>query len=70
MAKKDRFFQPVIFAYGRLVGLEPTSAGATIQCVNQLHHNRQVPDYNSASFLNMQEKNDTLHSIYADKYSG
>ena len=27
---------------GRLVGLEPTSAGATIQCVDQLHHSRHV----------------------------
>lgn len=25
---------------GRLMGLEPMSAGATIQCVNQLHHSR------------------------------
>ena len=31
---------------GRLVGLEPTSAGATIQCVNQLHHSRHVLDNN------------------------
>ena len=29
-----------LFSMGRLMGLEPTNAGATIQCVNQLHHNR------------------------------
>lgn len=30
---------------GRLMGLEPMSAGATIQCVNQLHHSRHVLKY-------------------------
>ena len=27
------------------MGLEPMSAGATIQCVNQLHHSRHVLKY-------------------------
>ena len=32
---------------GRLMGLEPTNARATIWCVNQLHHNRHILIYNT-----------------------
>ena len=38
--KKSRTVMQLLISYGRLVGLEPTSAGATIQCVDQLHHSR------------------------------
>ncbi len=40
--EKLRFCAASRIKKGRLMGLEPMSAGATIQCVNQLHHNRQV----------------------------
>lgn len=39
---------------GRLMGLEPMSAGATIQCVNQLHHSRHVLKYIIISKTNRQ----------------
>ena len=39
---------------GRLMGLEPMSAGATIQCVNQLHHSRHVLKYIIISKSNRQ----------------
>ena len=35
-------YQTYAFNMGRLRGLEPLSAGATIQSVNQLHHNRHA----------------------------
>ena len=40
---------------GRLMGLEPMSAGATIQCVNQLHHSRHVLKYIIISKNNKQQ---------------
>ena len=36
------------------MGLEPMSAGATIQCVNQLHHSRHVLKYIIISKTNKQ----------------
>lgn len=54
---------------GRLVGLEPTSAGATIQCVNQLHHSRHVLNNNILNQYIMQEKNDRKGIInFMDRY--
>jgi hypothetical protein len=41
---------------GRLKGLEPLSAGATIQCVNQLHHNRHELS-NSISYIQTAQQN-------------
>ena len=40
---------------GRLMGLEPMSAGATIQCVNQLHHSRHMLKYIIISKNNKQQ---------------
>ena len=37
------------------MGLEPMSAGATIQCVNQLHHSRHVLRYIIISKNNKQQ---------------
>ena len=39
---KKPLFQGFLKHQGRLMGLEPMSAGATIQCVNQLHHSRRM----------------------------
>ena len=51
---KNPLFNGFFCYKGRLMGLEPMSAGATIQCVNQLHHSRHVLKYIIISKSNRQ----------------
>ena len=39
--KQKTALSAVLILNGRLKGLEPSNAGATIQCVDQLHHSRR-----------------------------